>query len=264
MRSCHPECRRFHHEIKGEFECFRRKHGRPACYFARDSKRWIKISRRTPSTDSTPFLIEFHQHIPHKIVVDYPTFHVKQSDAILDPHGNELWLGVVCERNHGYDARTHSYQQCFALVRRVQAADMRLIFAEALIDLMPEDFDDEGLIRAIADALMGDPYVRTKLIREASRVQASNELESPAWLFAQYARIAADHFDRHREEHSRESLLTLRELYLAVEARDPKAAARIAQATPLLDEKCDYFATQAKLLVRLYKRLSRLPQTSSK
>ena len=225
-----------------------------------EGRRWVKITRRTPSKESAPFLLEFHQHIPHKIVACYPTFHVKQSDAILDPSGNELWLGTVCSRNHGYDAGLQTYQQCFALARRITARDLRLVFAESLIELMPRGFRDEALIRAIADALMGDPHCRTKLIRESSRVQSESEIESSAWIFAQYVRIAADNFDRHREEHSRESLGTLRELYRAVLARDPKQAERITSATPFIDDKADFFQIQARLLVRLYRRIDALPQ----
>lgn len=225
-----------------------------------EGRRWIKITRRDPSSDALPFLLEFHQHIPHKVVACYPTFHVKQSDAIRDPSGNELWLGNVCSRNHGYDARMKAYQQCFAMLRRITARDLRIVFAEALIDLIPSGFRDEGTLRAIADALMGDPHVRTKLIRESTRVMAETPIESPAWIFAQYVRIAADHFDRHREEHSRESLGTLRELLLAVESRDPRQADKITLTTPFVDEKPEFSQAQAKCLVKLYRRIEALPQ----
>jgi hypothetical protein len=229
-----------------------------------EGRRWVKITRRVPTHESHPFLLEFHQHLPHKVVACYPTFHVKQSDAILDPSGNELWLGAVCSRNHGYDANSRAYQQCFALARRIVTRDLRLVFAESLIELMPARFHDEPLIRAIADALMGDPHCRTKLIRESSRVQAESEIGSAAWTFAQYARISADNFDRHREEHSRESLGTLRELYRAVLARDPKQAERIPAATPFVDDKADFSQVQASLLVRLYRRIEALPQLALK
>jgi hypothetical protein len=138
------------------------------------------------------------------------------------------------------------------------------VFAESLIELMPDDFRDDPLIRAIADALMGDPHCRTKLIRESSRVQAENDIHSSAWTFAQYARISADNFDRHREEHSRESLGTLRELYRAVLARDPKQAEKIPASTPFVDDKAEFSQAQAKLLVRLYRRIEALPQLAVK
>lgn len=260
MRYCHPECRQIRFELKGEHSCFARKQGNCVCYVKNIARKWIKLTRREPTNAASPFLLEFHQHIRHKEIACYPSFHVKPADAILDPAGNELWVGVPCNRAHAYDANLLAYQQCFAMTRRVTSQDLRLVFSEALIDLLPKNFDDRRMIGVVTEMLMGETFVRTKLIREATRVQSIHPMESEPWIYAQYVRIAADHFDRHREECSRESLGTLRELFLAVDSRDPAKAQRIAQTAPFEDEKPSYFKVQSLLLARLYRKVGSIPQ----